>query len=115
MVPELLEDRRTGHGGSEPCEGWKQHRKCPDGDLDEQRPAVVCRVQPTWTAAIIPATFSAVMKVATIFIAIVAACSLAFGAQWPKYAETGVPRDAQGRLRIDGPAPRSAEGKPDFT
>src|SRR5438132_11973566 len=36
-------------------------------------------------------------------------------AQWPKYREPGVPRDANGKVRNDAPAPRTTDGKPDFS
>src|SRR2546428_1808579 len=50
-------------------------------------------------------------------LGIVAACSVTVtvAAQWPKYQETNVPRDAQGRPRMDAPAPRTADGKPDLS
>jgi hypothetical protein len=46
---------------------------------------------------------------------LIAAGSIAVHAQWPKYQAAGVPRDGQGRVRMDAPAPRTADGKPDFT
>jgi hypothetical protein len=52
---------------------------------------------------------------ATVLVLIVTACSLSLWAQWPKYPEPGVPRDAQGRVLLDNPAPRTPDGKPDFT
>jgi hypothetical protein len=42
-------------------------------------------------------------------------CSVSLSAQWPKFREAGVPRDAQGRVRIDAPPPRGADGKPDLS
>lgn len=42
-------------------------------------------------------------------------CSVSVAAQWPKYPEPGVPRDAQGRVRMDAPAPRTTDGKPDLS
>jgi hypothetical protein len=48
-------------------------------------------------------------------IGIVAACSIAAAAQWPKIQEPGVPRDAQGRVRMDAPPPKTADGKPDLS
>jgi hypothetical protein len=41
--------------------------------------------------------------------------SASLSAQWPKFRESGVPRDAQGRVRIDAPAPRTPDGKPDLS
>src|ERR1043166_7905985 len=46
---------------------------------------------------------------------VVAACTVSVAAQWPKYQETGVPRDAQGRVRMDAPPPKTADGKPDLS
>jgi hypothetical protein len=37
-----------------------------------------------------------------IVVFVVAACSIPLAAQWPKYQDVGVPRDAQGRVRMDG-------------
>jgi hypothetical protein len=36
-------------------------------------------------------------------------------AQWPKYQDSGVPRDARGNVLTNAPAPRTADGKPDFS
>ena len=43
------------------------------------------------------------------------ACSVSLSAQWPKFRDAAVPRDAQGRVRIDAPPPRGADGKPDLS
>ena len=48
-------------------------------------------------------------------IAAVMACSVSIAAQWPKHQQAGVPRDAQGRVLMDAAAPRTADGKPDFS
>ena len=40
--------------------------------------------------------------------------SVSLSAQWPQFRDTSVPRDAQGRVRIDAPPPRTADGKPDL-
>jgi hypothetical protein len=48
-------------------------------------------------------------------VAILAACSISVGAQWPKFPETGIPRDEKGNVRMDAPTPRTADGKPDFS
>jgi hypothetical protein len=45
----------------------------------------------------------------------VAACAIPLAAQWPKHQDAGAPRDAQGRVRMDAPPPKTADGKPDFT
>jgi hypothetical protein len=46
---------------------------------------------------------------------IVVACSISIAAQWPPHPDKSVPRDAQGRVRMDAPAPRTADGKPDLS
>jgi hypothetical protein len=48
-------------------------------------------------------------------VAILVACSISVGAQWPKYPEAGIPRDAQGNVQMNAPTPRTADGKPDFS
>lgn len=55
------------------------------------------------------------MKGILVSIAIVAACAVPLAAQWPKYPERGVPRDAKGGVRMDAPPPRTSDGKPDLT
>jgi hypothetical protein len=50
---------------------------------------------------------------AAIVIAIT--CSVSIAAQWPKYRDAGVPRDAQGRVRMDAPPPRTPDGRPDLS
>jgi hypothetical protein len=42
-------------------------------------------------------------------------CSVPLAAQWGKFQDPGVPRDAKGEVRIDAPPPRTADGKPDLT
>src|SRR5687768_13772703 len=54
------------------------------------------------------------MKGAFTFVMIMAACSVSLSMQWPKYSEPGIPRDAKGSVLMDGPAPRTADGKPDL-
>ena len=41
--------------------------------------------------------------------------SVSIGAQWPKHQAPGVPRDAEGRVRMDAPTPRMPDGKPDLS
>jgi hypothetical protein len=48
-------------------------------------------------------------------LAIIVACSVSVGAQWPKFPEAGVPRDAQGNVMMTAPTPRTADGKPDLS
>ena len=45
----------------------------------------------------------------------VALGSSSINAQWPKRQAPGVPRDAQGKVRMDAPTPRTPDGKPDFS
>jgi hypothetical protein len=46
---------------------------------------------------------------------LVVASSVTLAAQWPRHPDPTVPRDAQGNVRWDAPAPRTADGKPDFS
>src|SRR3954468_3156194 len=46
---------------------------------------------------------------------LVVASAVAVGAQWPKHPMAGAPRDAQGNVLMDGPAPRTVDGKPDLS
>jgi hypothetical protein len=46
---------------------------------------------------------------------LVVLCSAAVAAQWPKFQTPGLPRDAKGQVRMDAPAPRTADGKPDLS
>ncbi len=55
------------------------------------------------------------MKAAIAGAAMAAIWSISLGAQWPRYPEPGVPRDAQGHVRIDAPPPRTPDGKPDLS
>jgi hypothetical protein len=48
-------------------------------------------------------------------IAVVIVCSVPIAAQWPKYQESGVPRDAKGGALLDAPPPRTADGRPDLS
>src|SRR5579872_1784746 len=36
-------------------------------------------------------------------------------AQWPDYPSSKVPRDAEGKPKLDAPTPRTADGKPDLS
>jgi hypothetical protein len=55
------------------------------------------------------------MRIQALILAALIASSSSLTAQWPKYREAGVPRDAQGRVRMDAAAPRAANGKPDLS
>jgi hypothetical protein len=46
---------------------------------------------------------------------VITTCSVSVGAQWPKHQAPGVPRDAEGRVRMDAPVPRTPDGKPDLS
>jgi hypothetical protein len=52
---------------------------------------------------------------ATVLSAIVAAMSPALLAQWAPFPTKGVPRNANGEPNLAGPAPRTADGKIDFS
>jgi hypothetical protein len=44
-----------------------------------------------------------------------AAIGSAAAAQWPPYPPAAVPRDADGKLNLTAPAPRTVDGKPDLS
>ena len=48
------------------------------------------------------------MKHAILAAVILLVGSVSLSAQWAKFQEAGVPRDAQGRVRMDAPPPRTA-------
>src|SRR6185503_8904217 len=54
-------------------------------------------------------------KTAFMTFSIMVFCCASIAAQWPKYQEAGLPRDAQGNVNMDAPTPRTADGKPDFS
>ena len=56
-----------------------------------------------------------VKNTALMTFAVMVFCSASIAAQWPKYQEAGVPRDAQGNVNMNAPTPRTADGKPDFS
>jgi len=51
----------------------------------------------------------------TFWVAVLVACSTSALAQWPKFKDPNVPRDAQGKVIMDGRTPRTANGKPDLS
>src|SRR4029077_9764827 len=55
------------------------------------------------------------MRTLPCVIGVVAFFSIPIAAQWPMFQEAGVPRDPQGRVRMDAPAPMTQEGKPDLS
>jgi hypothetical protein len=64
-----------------------------------------------------PAMKDALMRKAlpAVIAVVVAACSASVAAQWPSYPSSGDPRDAEGKVRMDAPSPRTADGHPDFS
>jgi hypothetical protein len=48
-------------------------------------------------------------------VAVALSLSVSVAAQWPSYPTLGVPRNADGTPKLDGPAPRTPEGKVDFS
>src|SRR5436190_16006776 len=48
-------------------------------------------------------------------VAVFAACSPSLLAQWPAHQTRGVPRTSAGVPILDGPTPRTADGKPDLS
>ncbi len=48
-------------------------------------------------------------------LGVVVACSVSVAAQWPKVVDPAIPRDAQGKVQMDAPPPRTADGKPDLS
>jgi hypothetical protein len=52
---------------------------------------------------------------AVVIVAACAAFAPPLAAQWPNYPTPGVPRTPDGKPILDGPAPRTADGKVDFS
>jgi hypothetical protein len=55
------------------------------------------------------------MKTRITAIVFLMACAGPLFAQWAKFKEANVPRDAQGRVQADGKTPRTPDGKPDLS
>ena len=51
----------------------------------------------------------------SVMAALLLAGSVSLSAQWGKFQDTSVPRDAKGMVRMDAPPPRTPDGKPDLT
>jgi hypothetical protein len=51
----------------------------------------------------------------TAMMALVAALTTAVSAQWPAFPSGTVPKNAKGEPDMDAPAPRTPDGKPDFS
>src|SRR5215471_6476571 len=101
MDPEFHESRRPCYCGSKPREGWEQQRKCQNGDAGQHGEDTVCGFE---------SNRGPMMKAAIVFVAITAACAVSLSAQWPKYQEPGIPRNAAGEALMDSPAPRTPDG-----
>ena len=52
---------------------------------------------------------------AAVFAAIIAALSPSLFAQWPFHPQPGVPKGPDGKPNLNAPAPRTADGKPEFS
>jgi hypothetical protein len=50
-----------------------------------------------------------------MILGIIIGASVAVDAQWPRFPVAGAPRDAQGNVLMDAPAPRTSDGKPDLS
>jgi hypothetical protein len=48
-------------------------------------------------------------------LAIVVLLPATLAAQWPEFKKTSAPRTGDGRINMAAPAPRTADGKPDFS
>ena len=65
-----------------------------------------------------PGYHDAAMKKVLLVVIGLAAFTVSVAAQWPKMPDptsSAAPRDAQGRVNMTAPAPRQADGKPDFS
>jgi hypothetical protein len=49
------------------------------------------------------------------FAAVMVLAVLPIAAQWPNYSEKGVPRDSDGKVKLDAPAPKAPDGHPDLS
>jgi hypothetical protein len=58
---------------------------------------------------------ASVLRKITEVVVVVTICSVPLAAQWPKHQVAGVPRDTEGRVRMDAPTPRMPDGKPDLS
>ncbi len=54
-------------------------------------------------------------RVVSIVAGGIVACTVSVFAQWPKYPASDVPRDPQGKVLMDAPPPRTADGHPDLS
>lgn len=51
----------------------------------------------------------------SVAIALAASLAVSLSAQWPAHPTPGVPKNPDGSANLAGPAPRTADGKPDFS
>ena len=49
------------------------------------------------------------------FAAAIVLIALPIAAQWPNYPASGVPRDPDGKAKLDAPAPKAPDGHPDLS
>jgi hypothetical protein len=56
-----------------------------------------------------------VSKIAACAAVILASMSAPLGGQWLNYPTKGIPRGADGKPNLAAPAPRTADGHPDFS
>ena len=54
-------------------------------------------------------------SITTIAAIMVLAASPTILAQWPRYMAAGVPKGPDGKVNLDAPVPRTADGKPDLS
>jgi hypothetical protein len=55
------------------------------------------------------------MSVTALIVSVLTVGSIPIAAQWPGIPDPKVPRDSKGEVRGDAPAPRTPDGKPDFS
>src|SRR5215470_7099482 len=53
--------------------------------------------------------------IGAVVSAIIAVLSPSLNAQWPSHPQPDVPKGPDGKPNLNAPAPRTAEGKPDFS
>ncbi|HEY7690644.1 MAG TPA: hypothetical protein VH835_18230, partial [Dongiaceae bacterium] len=54
-------------------------------------------------------------QIACVFVSILATVPSILSAQWPAHPDRTVPRTSDGKVNLEAPAPKTADGKPDFT
>ncbi len=76
---------------------------------------VVYRASSTALAPENPRSYTKPMRNIYLAVFLCSALSGPAAAQWLDYKEPGRPRTPDGKVNVSAPAPRSADGKPDFT